>query len=108
MTPSPPPGGDRRPRRARSTITLIPLAIAILAGTWVYASYHRDVRAASARLESIPTRVCRSQVGDVEYLLAGDGPTVLVSHGVTGGIDQGMPFSGTFGFFGSGYRFPYV
>ena len=75
----------------------------------VYVSFHRDVRAARARIEQIPSQVYASKFGDIEYLLAGEGPTVLISHGVTGGVDQGMRLAGgQFDQFGNGYRFLYV
>ena len=56
----------------------------------------------SARLDSIPSQVYSSEHGDIEYLLQGDGPIILVSHGITGGVDQGMGLSEDY--LGSGYR----
>jgi pimeloyl-ACP methyl ester carboxylesterase len=46
----------------------------------------------------------------MEYRLAGEGPTVLVSHGVNGGLDHGMRLtkSGSVAVLGAGYRFLYV
>lgn len=41
-------------------------------------------------LDRIPSQVYDSKFGKIEYLLRGKGPTILVSHGITGGIDQGM------------------
>jgi len=43
---------------------------------------------ARARLAAQPTEIFRSTYGDIEYRVAGSGPTVLVAHGITGGVDQ--------------------
>jgi len=59
-----------------------------------------------SRLDNIPSQVYNSKHGDIEYLLRGDGPTILVSHGITGGVDQGIGFSEDF--LGSGYRLLFV
>lgn len=67
---------------------------------------NRDVSAARNRLAGIPSEVYSSTYGEIEYYLDGDGPVVLVSHGVTGGIDQGMFLASNF--FGADHRFLYV
>jgi pimeloyl-ACP methyl ester carboxylesterase len=48
----------------------------------------QDLREARSRLASIPTTIHKSQYGDIQYRIVGSGPTVLVSHGITGGVDQ--------------------
>lgn len=73
-----------------------------------FIGFQQDMSAARRRLASIPTEVFKTQYGDIEYLVAGNGPTVLISHGVTGGLDQGMSLTDKWGFFGQGYRFVYV
>lgn len=55
-----------------------------------------------SRLDRIPSQVYNSKHGDIEYFLQGDGPTILVSHGITGGIDQGLGISEDF--LGSDYQ----
>lgn len=88
---------------------LFALLIVALAGIGAaYVAFRRDLAASRGRLGEIPSQVYASKYGDIEYLLVGEGPTVLVSHGVTGGIDQGMALTDTFGMFGKGYRFLYV
>jgi pimeloyl-ACP methyl ester carboxylesterase len=42
----------------------------------------------------------------IQYRIVGEGPVVLVSHGVTGGIDQGMFLANNF--FGTDHRFLYI
>jgi pimeloyl-ACP methyl ester carboxylesterase len=82
------------------------LGVLGIAAVSVYMSFQRDLNAARDRLAKIPRQVYSSQYGAIEYHLTGSGPTVLVSHGVTGGIDQGMLI--TEKFFKEGYQFLYV
>ena len=84
------------------------LTFIAIASITVYIRYDRDMDVAHIRLASIPTEVYTSQYGDIEYRLVGNGPVVLVSHGVTGGIDQGMSLTDQSGYFGKGYRFLYI
>ena len=107
-------GRIRDPRtggRLRRTVKVILVGVLILAlaglGT-AYIAFRRDLSAARSRLAQISTQVYASKYGNIEYRLVGAGPTVLISHGVTGGIDQGMALTTTFGMFRNGYRFLYV
>ena len=67
---------------------------------------NRDIATARNRLAGIPSEVYSSHYGEIEYHLVGAGPVVLMSHGVTGGIDQGMFLANNF--FGTDHRFLYV
>ncbi len=71
----------------------------------VLPKYNRDLSAARATVDAIGSQVFSSSFGDIEYLLEGEGPVVLVSHGVTGGIDQGKWITSTLG---GGCRYLYV
>jgi pimeloyl-ACP methyl ester carboxylesterase len=73
-----------------------------------FINFSRDLNDARSRMAGIPTEVYASKYGDIEYCLVGTGPTVLVSHGVTGGIDQGMLITGKFISSVDSYRFLYV
>ncbi len=73
-----------------------------------FVSFWQDPGAARARLASIPSEVHSSQCGDIEYCLMGSGPTVLVVHGVTGGIDQGQSLAHAVVPLGESRRFLYV
>lgn len=96
-------------RRVLQTILLVALGVALSAGAATYISFRGDMRIARERVGKIPSKVYPSKYGDIEYLMVGEGPTVLISHGVTGGIDQGMKLAGgEFDQFGKGYRFVYV
>ena len=90
-------------------LVLLGVLVLALAGIGIaYIAFRRDLSAARSRLASIPTQVYASRHGDIEYRLVGEGPTVLISHGVTGGIDQGIALTTTFGMFRKGYRFLYI
>ncbi|HEY9217163.1 MAG TPA: alpha/beta fold hydrolase [Phenylobacterium sp.] len=64
-----------------------------IAGVWVWSIYHRDIRAAEARLEGRST-VLTGPYGTVEYASQGEGPAVLAIHGSGGGFDQGLDMMG--------------
>ncbi len=87
-------------KRRISTITLG----AAIGGAAValYHRYRRDRRRALARLR-FGSRVAATAQGPVEYDVAGDGPAVLIAHGLAGGYDQGLYLARPFT--GSGFRF---
>jgi pimeloyl-ACP methyl ester carboxylesterase len=60
------------------------LALSALVALW----FRQDMGNARARLAAQPTEIFQSRYGDVEYRVAGAGPAVLISHGITGGVDQ--------------------
>jgi pimeloyl-ACP methyl ester carboxylesterase len=103
-TKTAPQAGRRLWRRwLRSLVLLLAAAVLI-----IYLSFRNDLAAAQARLASIPSNIYHSASGDIEYLVVGDGPTVLVAHGITGGVDQGESIVTRWRNFGDGYRFVYV
>jgi pimeloyl-ACP methyl ester carboxylesterase len=70
--------------------------------------FRRDLRGARSRLASIPTTMYASRYGNIQYRVVGDGPTVLVSHGITGGVDQAEYLVTRWRNFDDRYRFVYV
>jgi pimeloyl-ACP methyl ester carboxylesterase len=70
--------------------------------------FRRDLREARRRLASIPTTIYTSQYGDIQYRVVGTGPTVLVSHGITGGVDHAEYLVTTWRNFEKRHRFIYV
>jgi pimeloyl-ACP methyl ester carboxylesterase len=52
--------------------------------------YRRDMEAARGRLASLERHVVNTQFGRVEYIDRGEGPVVLVVHGITQGADGGL------------------
>jgi pimeloyl-ACP methyl ester carboxylesterase len=86
-------------------ILIATVVILIAAFTAVIMKFRKDLTAGYMRINDIKSQIYKSRVGDVEYFLEGNGPTILISHGITGGIDQGMWISAGLG---EGYRFLYV
>lgn len=102
--------GSPKKRRGRVLRYLAITLVVCLAigGIFTYVSFKLDLDTAYARTAKIPTEVFEGQHGNIEYMLTGEGQTVLISHGVTGGLDQGMHLTKEFAFFGKEYRFLYV
>jgi hypothetical protein len=59
------------------------LAVAALGAAGVYRRYRQDLRAARERVAT-GRRVVETDLGPLEYGLAGQGPPVLVIHGAEG------------------------
>ncbi len=74
-------------------IRIFILAATVAAIAAVLAAVRRNFRTALAeghkRLNALPSQVHVSARWNIEYILEGEGPTILISHGVTGGVDQG-------------------
>jgi pimeloyl-ACP methyl ester carboxylesterase len=84
---------------AMALILLIVLAIALI-------GFRKDLAVAYKKIDAIHSQVYKSKNGNIEYILFGEGPVILVSHGITGGVDQGMGLSALY--LGAGYRMLYV
>jgi 2-hydroxy-6-oxonona-2,4-dienedioate hydrolase len=63
-------------------------ALIVILAVVIGASFASRMNRAKARLVSLRPIVALTAFGPVEYELRGEGPLVLVSHGITGGIDQ--------------------
>ena len=72
----------------------------------IYITYRKDLNNYAKRIDSIESQIFKSNIGNIEYYLEGKGPTILISHGVTGGIDQGIGLSNLY--LGKGYRYLYI
>lgn len=98
---------SRRPTcavRAAGTRFLLagmPLAV-------VCAMFRRDIARARARLSAQPAQVYHSTYGSIQYRTSGTGPAVLVSHGITGGVDQAESIVTKWRNLQPEYRFIYV
>jgi pimeloyl-ACP methyl ester carboxylesterase len=74
---------------------ILRIAIAITAGAgaiflaMTYPRYRRKMQAAEARLQAGST-ILRTNHGDIEYAIEGEGTPVLSLHGAGGGYDQGL------------------
>lgn len=80
--------------------------ILIVAFYTIHIKYKQDLNTNTKRINSFESKIFKSSECDLEYMLMGTGPTILVSHGVTGGIDQGIGLSTRY--LGQGYRCLYV
>jgi pimeloyl-ACP methyl ester carboxylesterase len=56
----------------------------------VFERYRRDMAAARRRIEALDPRTAETPFGRVEYVDRGEGPPVLVVHGITQGADGGI------------------
>jgi len=52
--------------------------------------YQRDMEAARGRLASLERHVVHTHLGTIDYIDRGEGPVVLVVHGITQGADGGL------------------
>lgn len=90
-----------------SNLVFVTVGIAVLIILFMIVLKYRKTMAQNHdRLDNIPSQVYTSKYGDIEYLLRGEGPTIVVSHGITGGVDQGIGLSKDY--LGKGYRLLFV
>jgi pimeloyl-ACP methyl ester carboxylesterase len=85
---------------------LAALLLTALAVAWVL--FRQDMADARARLGAQPTQLYKSRYGEIQYQVVGSGPTVLVSHGITGGVDQAESLVTQWRMLPNEYRFIYV
>lgn len=64
--------------------------LAALATVALGPRYRRDLQAARARLEAVERHTVPTAFGTIEWAEAGDGPPLLVSHGIFHGCDGGL------------------
>jgi len=77
----------------RALLVLVVLAVVLAMPVWV--RYHRDIRAARARVAS-GSKVVSTPCGLVEYADVGTGPAILAIHGAGGGFDQSLDLAKAF------------
>ena len=58
--------------------------------------YRRDIKAAWERVQAVPSRTFEASLGPVEYALEGEGPPLLMSHGIQGSHVEGIRMVGTY------------
>jgi len=68
--------------------------------------YKKDLSSNRAKIDGIKSQTYKSVDYNIEYILEGNGPTILISHGVTGGIDQGMGLRDMY--LGPEYKYLYI
>ncbi len=87
-------------------LLLLPIIMILIISILIRAQYKRALNRNLQFLDNLHSKTFQSTYGEVEYLLEGIGPTILVSHGITGGIDQGIGLMKSY--LGSSYRFLYI
>jgi len=68
--------------------------------------YKNRLKQSYDKINAIESQIYKSKFGDIEYLVKGEGIPLLISHGVAGGIDQGIGLINSF--FYKRYRFVFV
>ena len=95
-----------KPRTLIALGILAALLLAALGVVWVL--FRQDMADARTRLRGQPTQLFKSRYGEIQYQVVGSGPIVLVSHGITGGVDQAESLVTQWRVLPDEYRFIYV
>jgi len=74
---------------ARALLFLL-FAVGLTAVLSLYLRYRRDLDEARAHLDSIERQAIETECGPIEVAVRGRGQPMLVSHGIAGGVDQGL------------------
>jgi pimeloyl-ACP methyl ester carboxylesterase len=79
-------------------ISLLAIVVTVVGTFFIFIAigYSSRMKTATLRLASYHPKIAKTTLGHVEYELRGEGPLVLVSHGITGGIDQCFSLSKTY------------
>ena len=78
-------------RKKHRVMPFVVLGLAALAGVWILIqgiTLQGALREAETRLASYGAQVLVLPQGQIRYVDRGEGPVVLVSHGISGGFDQ--------------------
>jgi 2-hydroxy-6-oxonona-2,4-dienedioate hydrolase len=86
----------------RRTIGRAMLAAVVIGSTLVYVVARRDIQAAHRWMDTTGSQVATTRYGPMEYTVRGEGQTVLLIHGTSGGIMQGLLLAERLG---NGFRF---
>src|SRR5688572_2989508 len=101
-------GGRVRKHRKFRIVLYVVAGAVLAASTAVIVMFRHDTGEARDRLAAQPTEIFKSSSGDVQYRVSGDGPPVLVVHGITGGVDQAEAIVTQWRNLRPDYRFIYV
>ncbi|GAI22086.1 unnamed protein product, partial [marine sediment metagenome] len=88
-------------KRINYIVTVI-VGILIILPLSLAPGYVRKKRIAQQRLENISSKVVNTSHGKIEYVISGEGYPIIVSHGITGGVDQGLGMADTY--IGEGFQ----
>ncbi|HEY0678843.1 MAG TPA: alpha/beta hydrolase [Chitinophagaceae bacterium] len=68
----------------------------------MFQAYHQSIRTADRRITSTESKLVWTRAGLIEYIDYGEGPAILLSHGILGGSDQAFAISHSY--LGSKFR----
>lgn len=77
-------------------VVIVIVGILIILPLSLTPGYVKKKTIAQERLESIPSEVINTTHGRIEYVISGKGLPIVVSHGITGGVDQGLGMAKSF------------
>ena len=86
----------------RRTVGLAMLAAVVIGSSLVYVVARRDIQAAHRWMDTTGSQVATTRYGPMEYTVRGAGQPVLLIHGTSGGIMQGLLLAERLG---DGFRF---
>lgn len=67
------------------------LLFAVLLGMLItYPKYLKDLKNGRSKLSMLNSTIIKTEIGPTEYVRTGKGVPMLISHGITGGYDQGL------------------
>jgi pimeloyl-ACP methyl ester carboxylesterase len=92
--------------KTKDIVLIIIGIIVVVSIILILITYNRALSVSSSGIDSIKSSIFKSSEGDIEYILEGSGPVILISHGVTGGIDQGIGLVDMY--IGKDYRYLYI
>lgn len=71
-------------------ILIIAALLMLIILIFVIPKYIRDLRSSQKKIHSYITKINNTPIIPVEYYRTGKGYPILISHGITGGFDQGL------------------
>jgi pimeloyl-ACP methyl ester carboxylesterase len=83
-------GGRRGPGGRCAGLAIVGATSALAGFVAIRRRYRRDVERAWSRLAGVDRHIVATRFGAVEFTVAGDGPPLLVSHGIFHGCDGGL------------------
>jgi pimeloyl-ACP methyl ester carboxylesterase len=89
-------------KRWGRTVALAILSAAAIGAALVYVTAQQEIRAAHRWIESSGSQIVNTECGVTEYLVQGEGKPLLLIHGTSGGIMQGLLLAERLG---EGFRF---
>lgn len=87
---------DHREHKRTSVFLILLVAaaiivvLALLAAAFLYPAFNKEIGESYQHLASLQRQIVQTDCGQIEVALRGEGEPVLISHGISGGFDQGL------------------